>query len=230
MRETVPVFIITGEQGQCKTTFLYQVLGLITGLHPHLRGVITPGHVRDGRRSGFTLVDLATGTREPLCSADPFPGCERHGRFFFRPEGLALGRRALSLPDTGKADLLIIDEVGRFELQGAVWANELDRLCARPHPPMIWTVRRRLLNTVIDRWSLGNPVVVDAGAAGVLSAASEVMDAVWEWREMHPVSPISPAPFLNHPAAGDLPLPAEAAAGISAGIPSIFRRRYVTGD
>jgi nucleoside-triphosphatase len=230
MTETAPVFIITGEHGQCKTTFLYQMLGLITGLNVRLQGVIAPGHVRDGRRSGFTLVDLATGRHELLCSIDPSPECEAHGRFYFRPEGLALGRRALSLPDTGETDLLVIDEVGRFELQGAVWAAELDRLCALPHPPMVWTVRRRLLDTVIERWSLGNPVVVDVGAAGVLSTASNVMDAVWEWRETHPVSPPFPTPFINHHPAGDLSPVAKAATGVSAGVPSIFRKRYDSVD
>lgn len=230
MRETAPVFIITGEQGQCKTTFLYQVLGLITGLELRLRGVIAPGHVRNGRRSGFTLVDLASGRQELLCSTDPSPGCEVHGRFCFRPEGLALGRKALSLQGTGETDLLVIDEVGRFELQGAVWAGQLDRLCTLPHPPMVWTVRRRLLDTVIERWSLEDPVIVDVGAAGVLSAASGVMDAVWEWRETHPVSPVSPAPFISRHAAGDLPLMADAASGVGAGTPSIFRKRYTASD
>lgn len=229
MSKKAPVFIITGEQGQCKTTFLYQMLGLLTGLHLNLRGVITPGHVRDGRRSGFTLVDLATGRHELLCSIDPSPGCEPHGRFFFRPEGLALGRRALSLPETVTTDLLIIDEVGRFELQGTVWAKDLDRLSELPHPPMIWTVRRRLLDTVIDRWSLRDPIVVNVGAAGVLSAAGEVMDAVWEWREMHPASPVSSAPFANFNTAGKMPLLTEGT-GVSAGLPSVSRRRYVAGD
>ncbi|WP_317064034.1 hypothetical protein [Methanoculleus caldifontis] len=70
---------------------LHLVLGLIVGANVRVRGVLAPGHVRGGRRSGFTLVDL-----------DPDPRCE---------------------------------------LQGAVWADALDRLTA--HPPMVWTVRRR---------------------------------------------------------------------------------------
>ena len=61
MNRETPVFIITGGQGQCKTTFLHLVLGLTGGLHVRVRGVLAPGHMRDGRRSGFTLVDLATG-------------------------------------------------------------------------------------------------------------------------------------------------------------------------
>ncbi|WP_067077661.1 nucleoside-triphosphatase [Methanoculleus horonobensis] len=225
MNHRAPVFIITGGQGQCKTTFLHLVLGLIVGLNVRVRGVIAPGHVRDGRRSGFTLVDLATGEHEELCSIDPDPRCEAHGRFYFRPEGLVFGRRALAPPDPRETDLMVIDEVGRFELQGAVWAEQLDHLLAHPHPPMVWTVRRRLLDTVVERWKITNAVVVDVGAASVMATAEAVMDAVWEWREAQAFSPV-PAP----PTPGDRiaapALFADTAAGAPRNTPVILRRCY----
>ncbi|WP_292519313.1 nucleoside-triphosphatase [Methanoculleus sp.] len=230
MSRRAPVFIITGGQGQCKTTFLHLVLGLIVGLNVRVHGVIAPGHMRDGRRSGFTLVDLATGKQEELCSVDPDPGCEAHGRFYFRPEGLAFGRRALAPPDPHETDLVAIDEVGRFELQGAVWAEQLDHLLAHPHPPMVWTVRRRLLDTVVERWNIRNPVVVDVGTASVMATADAVMDAVWEWREAQ-ATPVAPAAlFPQNRIAGDPPAFADAAAGAPAGVPAILRRRYGPED
>jgi len=224
MNRRAPVFIITGGQGQCKTTFLHLVLGLIVGLNVRVRGIIAPGHMRDGRRSGFTLVDLATGEHEELCSVDPDPRCEAHGRFYFRPEGLAFGRRALAPPDPRETDLLVIDEVGRFELQGGVWAEQLDHLLAHPHPPMVWTVRRRLLDTVVERWKITNPVVVDVGAASVMATADAVMDAVWEWREAQTFSaartPLTPGDRIGAPALADT------AAGASRNSPVILRRCY----
>ncbi|MCK8518501.1 nucleoside-triphosphatase [Methanoculleus sp. 7T] len=226
MSDQTPVFIITGEQGQCKTTFLHLVLGLTVGLNVRVRGVLAPGHVRNGRRSGFTLVDLATGEHEELCSIDPDLRCEVHGRFYFRSEGLAFGRRALAPPDPRETDLVVIDEVGRFELQGAVWADQIDRLLALPHPPMIWTVRRRLLDTVIQRWTIGNPIVVDVRNASVMATASDVMDAVWEWREAQAVSVVPVPPLPQSRITGDPPLLADAAAGVSPSAPAILRRRY----
>lgn len=226
MSDRTPVFIITGEQGQCKTTFLHLVLGLTVGTNVRVRGVISPGYVRDGRRSGFALIDLATGEVEELSSIDPDPRCEIHGRFYFRPEGLAFGRRALAPPDPRETDLVVIDEVGRFELQGEVWAEQIDRLLAHPHPPMIWTVRRRLLNTVIERWKIANPVVVDVGTASVMATAGDVMDAVWEWREAQTASGAPDFPLPGGRIAGDPPLLADAAAGASPNAPVILRRCY----
>ena len=228
MNNRAPVFIITGGQGQCKTTFLHLVLGLTVGLHVRVRGVIAPGHMRDGRRSGFTLVDLATGRHEELCSIDPDPRCELHGRFYFRPEGLAFGRRALAPPDPHETDLVVIDEVGRFELQGAVWAEQHDQLLRHPHPPMVWTVRRRLLDTVVERWNLTNPVVVDVGAASVMATADAVMESIWEWREAQTFSTARATPFPRDRIICEPPL--FAAAGASSGAPAILRRRYGTEE
>ncbi|NLA38330.1 MAG: nucleotide kinase [Methanomicrobiales archaeon] len=226
MSDGIPVFIITGEQGQCKTTFLHLVLSLTVGANVRIRGVLAPGHVRDGRRSGFTLIDLATGEHEELCSIDPDPECEIHGRYYFRPEGLAFGRSALAPPDPRETDLVVIDEVGRFELQGAVWADRIDRLVALPHPPMIWTVRRRLLDTVIQNWEIKNPVVIDVRKASVMATASDVMDAVWEWREAQTTSGF-PMPSLSGARSlCDPPALAGVAAGACPDTPMILRRRY----
>ncbi len=209
MNGRAPVFIITGGQGQCKTTFLHQVLGLTVGANVRVRGIIAPGHVRDGRRSGFTLVDLATGEHEELCSIDPDPRCEVHGRFYFRPEALAFGRRALAPPDPRSTDLLVVDEVGH------------------PHPPMIWTVRRRLLHTVVERWNIKNAVVVDVGAASVMATADAVMDAVWEWREAQAFSRVTPAaPQADCIPCLSLLVADAAAAGASQNSPIILRRCY----
>ena len=225
MNRQAPVFIITGGQGQCKTTFLHLVLGLIVGLNVRVHGVIAPGYVRDGRRSGFTLVDLATGRHEELCSVDPDPRCEAHGRFYFRPEGLAFGRRALEPPNPRETDLMVIDEVGRFELQGGVWMEQIDRLTAHQHPPMVWTVRRRLLDTVVERWNITNPVVVDVGVASAMETADAVMDAVWEWREAQTFSPVPAPPAPG----GHITVPtlfADTVTGTSQCTPVILRRCY----
>lgn len=226
MNGQAPVFIITGEQGQCKTTFLHLVLSLTVGANVRIRGILAPGHVRDGKRSGFTLIDLASGEHKKLCSIDPDPRCEVHGRYYFQPEGLTFGRKALIPPDPRETDLLVIDEVGRFELQGAVWAGEIDRLIALPHPPMIWTVRRRLLDTVIQTWDIRNPVIVDVKTANVMATASDVMDAIWEWREGQPGSSLSVPSLPGGRMTGDQLSLAGASAGAAQVTPVILRRQY----
>jgi nucleoside-triphosphatase len=91
---------------------------------------------------------------------------------------------------------------------------------------MIWTVRRRLLDTVIDRWKITNPIVVDVGAASVMATAGDVMEAIWDWREAQTASGAPAFPLPRGCTAGDPPLLAAAAAGDSPNVPAILRRRY----
>jgi len=91
---------------------------------------------------------------------------------------------------------------------------------------MVWTVRRRLLDTVVDRWDIANPVVVDVRTASVMATASDVMDAVWEWREAQTPAMLPATLFPRDRIAGGLPLFADAVAGTSSDAPAILRRRY----
>ncbi|KAF5050182.1 hypothetical protein DSECCO2_432060 [anaerobic digester metagenome] len=90
---------------------------------------------------------------------------------------------------------------------------------------MVWTVRRRLLDTVVERWNITNPVIVDVGTASVMAAADAVMDAVWEWREAQAFSPV-PAPPVPGDRIAAPPQCADAAAGAPRSTPVILRRCY----
>lgn len=155
-----PVYIISGNQGEGKTSFLMEILPVLRKNGIRTRGIAAPGFFQDGIRSGFSVIDLATGMSEELCSGIPSPGSEKHGRFYFRSEGLSFGYKVLlnsRKPDT--TDLIIIDEIGKFELKGEVWSDCIDRLVVMPFPPMIWTVRRHLVEVVRDRWPVARTVV-----------------------------------------------------------------------
>jgi nucleoside-triphosphatase len=157
-----PVFIITGDPGEGKTSYLLKALAGLAEKDLTIRGIAAPGHFRDGIRSGFSLIDLATGEAEELCSTDQIPGSKQHGMFFFRPEGLAFGLKAIS-PEgfTDDTDLIVVDEVGIFELKGEIWAQSLDQIMGGFHPPMIWTVRRWLVDAIIKQWEIPRPYIID---------------------------------------------------------------------
>jgi len=179
-----PVYIISGERGEGKTGFLMEILAELSGKGVRVRGIAAPGHIRGGARSGFSVLDLATGMSEELCSVTPSLGCEQHGIYYFRPEGLSFGYRALSPPVPGKTDLLVIDEVGKFELEGAVWAGCIDRLVGMPYPPMIWTVRRSLVDAVAERWPTTRQIVVEVGSAGHEAVIRDLLEEVGIYRSV----------------------------------------------
>ncbi len=181
-----PVFIITGDPGEGKTSFLIDLVANLKRGDLRICGFVAPGYFREGVRSGFSLTDLETGATEELCSSIPSPGSEQHGRFYFHKAGLQFGFRAL-IPALvpGNADLAVIDEVGWFELNGSVWSACLDALFSISHPPMIWTVRRTLIDEVIRHWEIQRPVVIDPASVCRKSIICDIKLEIQKYRNFY---------------------------------------------
>jgi nucleoside-triphosphatase len=177
-----PVYIISGEQGKGKTSFILEIISILVEKGIKIRGIAAPGYFKDDLRSGFSIINLATGIREELCSIAPSGECKKHGRYYFRSEGISFGRRTLAdslIPD--QTDLLVIDEVGRFELEGEIWAGCIDHIVDKAYPPMIWTVRSSLVNAVIERWNITRNIIVDVGYVNQATFISDVLEQISDY-------------------------------------------------
>lgn len=178
-----PVYIISGEQGEGKTTFLLEILGILTENYVKISGVAAPGYFQHGIRSGFSVLDLATGKSEELCSVKPSFASKKHGCYYFRSEAISFGCRALLKPmSSGQIDLLVIDEVGRFELEGAIWADCIDHIVGTAYPPMIWTVRCSLIKAVSKRWPVTKKVIFRVGSVRNEEFISDIMKEIIIYR------------------------------------------------
>lgn len=58
-------------------------------------------------------------------------------------------------------EVIVIDEIGRMELEGEVWANAFSTVVERGKNPVIVTVRRVNVENVVQKWNIKNPIVVD---------------------------------------------------------------------
>lgn len=161
-----PTTIVTGATGSGKTTLATAVVERLRARGVRVAGILAPGYVAGGRRTGFDIVNLANGERETLAReeqhiAGPHP---RWSRFAFSLEGLALGHRALG-EDARGADVVVVDEVGPFELSGGGWADALDALLAISSSAMLLVVRESVVDAVKARWGSAESVVFDVSSA-----------------------------------------------------------------
>ncbi|HAH05728.1 MAG TPA: hypothetical protein DCM05_04245 [Elusimicrobia bacterium] len=152
--EGCPVFFVTGERGAGKSTLIAELAQSLREAKLSVGGVLAQGLWKEGRREGFDAVDLLTGQARPLCRRGAVEGWTPLRAFSFSPEGLEFGRRALADARLHEVDVLLIDEVGPFELQGGGWASELDVLVSQRRKPMVWVVRSSLVDAVKERWKL----------------------------------------------------------------------------
>lgn len=152
--------ILTGRTGEGKTTLASALVERLHERRVSVAGILAPGLLADGHRTGFDLVDLASGERSPLArEGEAAPGLHaRWSRFRFTDEGLALGRHALG-PDAWSADVIFVDEVGPFELSGGGWAPSLDALTRSYTGVLVLVARETIVEDVKARWGATNTIV-----------------------------------------------------------------------
>jgi nucleoside-triphosphatase THEP1 len=189
------IVILTGRTGSGKTT----LAGLVTEeLHARgvrVAGILARGLLAGSRRSGFDLVDLSTGRSMPLCRVgEPGgPGHQRCGPFEFTRAGLEFGGSALAV-DAGRADVVVIDEVGPLELSGGGWADALDSLTVHFDGALLIVARLAVVDAVRTRWGTPDTPVRDASRSDASTLCALLEVRVGRNTNAHRPSQHQPAP------------------------------------
>lgn len=151
------VFIITGKQGEGKTTRLKEVVDLIQKSGKTVVGFVAVGSWKAGKRNAFTILNIQTGESILLCSDSPTKGWQKEGRFFFNPAAIAMGEKWLGECEALQADFAVIDEIGKFELDRKVWHQALQQRLKSSRSKLIITVRERILDQIVSEYALLKP-------------------------------------------------------------------------
>jgi len=132
-----------------------------------MAGIVSPRILKDGKTLGYVVRDICAGRTLPLCAISPhellgtaefsslFEPSPLEGevfqfrRFFFSQRALEFGNSVL-MEAAGKAEVIVVDEVGPLELSGHGFAPGL-RACRESKAFLILTVRPHLLFAV-KRW------------------------------------------------------------------------------
>jgi nucleoside-triphosphatase THEP1 len=167
MKKKSDVVIITGEIGSGKTTLISGISSRFSDSGVKTGGIIAAAVYENERKTGYKIHDVATGQKMLLSQINDADGMARVGRYFFIPEAIDFGRNALSVEKNRNAQVVLIDEIGAWELQGQGWASSLNELIINCNMPLIITVRRSFLDLVTDNWMLQDPLVIEAQNASV---------------------------------------------------------------
>jgi nucleoside-triphosphatase THEP1 len=169
------VFILTGETGSGKTTFLLDLVEELKGNGFSIAGFAALSVPEDGPSGSFKILDLVSGKILPLASRTFAEGWEKSGNFYFNPEGIQMGKNILEDPLITNNDLIVADEIGPFELEGKIWADPLNGLLGRLSCSILLVVRDRLVAQVIQNWNLGDAAIIDIGQTKPGRAAAMIL-------------------------------------------------------
>ncbi|GAB4313427.1 MAG: hypothetical protein Kow00127_04440 [Bacteroidales bacterium] len=162
------VIIVTGESGSGKTGFVSQMVTILREAKVMVSGILAHGFWDGDTRERFEIEDLQTGKRIEYCSRRAVEGWDKIRKFYINPESVEFGNRALSYRFSEKKQVIIIDEIGPFELAGKGWAPLIHRLVLEGKAPMVWVVRPELISEVCNKWgvlpvSITDPLTGDPG-------------------------------------------------------------------
>lgn len=124
--------LVTGRPGVGKTTLVTRVVDKVRGHGFRVSGIISREERVGGSRTGFVLIDLASGEQAYLARVGT--GGPRVGKYVVLIDNLErLGVRAI-VDAVASADLVVIDEIGPMELLSQAFKKAVAQALDSPKP------------------------------------------------------------------------------------------------
>ncbi|MCU0457284.1 MAG: DUF2478 domain-containing protein, partial [Bacteroidales bacterium] len=168
----------TGSQGEGKTAFVKKLIGLLNENGIKTGGILSERVMTGTETTGYDIVNISTGERSVFLRRDEDFGYEKIGRFSINPAGLEAGIAALESSAAGRLQIIIVDEVGRLELQGRGWTQELDRLLKVPGCNIMISVRDVFVDQVKEKWELADALTISISDLKYSEAAESIIKAI----------------------------------------------------
>jgi nucleoside-triphosphatase THEP1 len=169
------VIVVTGDTGDGKSSLLAELSMLFKNHNIQTGGIISPAVFENETKSGYDLINIATSERQRLSQTQKREGMVNVGRFYFFNEGIEFGKAALTVRNIQKSQIVFIDEIGAWELQGQGWAESLNELILRCDMPVILAVNIKLVDQVIESWQLQDPIIIEAKKTNSTEAFTDIM-------------------------------------------------------
>ncbi|MGC9470978.1 MAG: nucleoside-triphosphatase [Bacteroidales bacterium] len=157
--EAHPAFCITGETRSGKTTALRSVISNLPDYTGRLKGWTTPAHYERNRHTGYDLEFIGENHSLPFCRKEAKEGWIKLGRFWFNPGAMQEGYGVLGSATPETTSLIVIDEIGPFDLTGKLWGPFLNHRQTYAGIYLLLVVRTALLEKVWHQWQL-SPLAV----------------------------------------------------------------------
>jgi len=144
--EPTKLILWTGEKHSGKTSSVAELAGTVRKEGFSVAGLLALSLYDNGKLVGFDAFDLQSEKRALLARRQI--NKNETVPFTFIPDGLKLGRSALSLAATKSANLIIVDEFGPLELDRRGWRKNVDSLLASSNAVILLVVRQELIDAV----------------------------------------------------------------------------------
>jgi nucleoside-triphosphatase THEP1 len=155
------IFIITGNIASGKTTFLVQLNEKLRELNIKTGGFYSPRIMDDDLTIGYDLVHVTDNERIEFLRNDGDSNNAEIGRFTIDEKSVLRATQWIKEDIENDWKIIIIDEVGKLELDEKGWYDAIDILLSSNIKNQIWAVRNSFVDQGIKKWNLKNAVIID---------------------------------------------------------------------
>jgi len=146
------ITIISGKRGGGKTTFLKDHLQKNKFAEDKLFGFIAENKANGDE---YSICNITNKKCKTLCKRNsPETGKLQLQDFWFNENTIKTGAQWLREGFKTNNPVFIIDEIGKFELDGFVWDNILKSILKNNKGELIITVRNKFLESVLNKYSI----------------------------------------------------------------------------
>ena len=162
--------IITGDVGSGKSTRLKAYIDSCASQDISCGGVISETIYLHNQRIGYDLISVASGKRRPSLRTErrmlPPGKAERAtSAFWFSLDAFSWADALIKKEISAAHQVICIDEVGRYELQGKGFCDTVRLVTSTPDIVPVLVVRETYLEEVIRMFSLYTYTVLRTGEA-----------------------------------------------------------------
>lgn len=165
------IFFVTGSLGAGKTGYAKNLSDLLRQKNISVGGILSERVMREGLTIGYDIVNIETCEREVFLRQDESTGPDKIGRFKIFPEGLSAGNRILASLVQSEKEVIIIDEVGKLELEGNGWNGMLKRFLKGRGKIIIISARDKFTDDIKREFDIKDAVVFDITVINFTDAA-----------------------------------------------------------
>ncbi len=151
------VYVVEGDINSGKTTFVKAVIEQLKNYGLDIGGIYTEKEKKDVWN--YYVVNIIDSRKALLCTEKKIHQYYyKTMRFYFSEYGVEFGIQAIETAIN--KPLIIIDEVGKLELQNYGWSKMLDVLLDI-HKTQLWTVRDRYTKQILRKFMINTAYIFD---------------------------------------------------------------------
>ena len=166
-----PIFMIIGEKGSGKTSCLLQLINMLQDSGLTVGGFIS---MHDIENDTYSIKNITTGQIVTLMQrVGTFEQQPFHFKLF--PDGMELGNNWINILIDHPQCIAVIDEIGSYELSGALWCKGFTQL-VNSNLPLIFTCKIKYQEKIMEKWKIEPTAIFNPNDFSNLPKAFEQID------------------------------------------------------